>query len=98
MKEMVQKQWQIMMEYCGQIKNIEEGIDPKNLQEITIKYHSDHRKHKHELIEEPNKQVNRVFIHKKLAIKVIVDCRATSAQKFRTRLGFKQYDVVLTKT
>ena len=33
----------------------------------------------------------------KLAIKVIVDCRTTMACRFRTRLGFKQYDVILTK-
>ena len=26
-----------------------------------------------------------------------MDCRATSTHKFRTRLGFKQYDVILTK-
>ena len=26
-------------------KHIEEGLGHKNLQEITIKYHSDHRKH-----------------------------------------------------
>ena len=26
-----------------------------------------------------------------------MDCRKTSAQKFRTRLGFKQYDIILTK-
>ena len=26
-----------------------------------------------------------------------MDCRKTSAHKFRTRLGFKQYDVILTK-
>ena len=26
-----------------------------------------------------------------------MDCRTTSAHKFRTRLGFKQYDVILTK-
>ena len=26
-----------------------------------------------------------------------MDCRTTSAHKFRARLGFKQYDVVLTK-
>ena len=33
---------------------------------------------------------------KKLAIKVIMNCRKTS-HKFRTRLGFKQYDVMLRK-
>ena len=26
-----------------------------------------------------------------------MDCRTTSTYKFRTRLGFKQYDVILTK-
>ena len=26
-----------------------------------------------------------------------MDCRTTSAHKFRTRLGLKQYDVILTK-
>ena len=26
-----------------------------------------------------------------------MDCRITSAHKFRTKLGFKQYDVILTK-
>ena len=26
-----------------------------------------------------------------------MDCRTTAAHKFRARLGFKQYDVVITK-
>ena len=42
-------------------------------------------------------QVNRIFINEKLAIKVIIDCRTTSAHEFRTRLGFEQYDVISTK-
>ena len=62
-----------------------------------IKYHSDHRNHRYELVEEPKKQVNRIFTDEKLAIKAIMDCKTTSAHKFRTRLGFKQYDVILTK-
>ena len=33
-------------------KHIEEGIDHKNLREITIKYHSDHRKHRYNLVTE----------------------------------------------
>ena len=61
-------------------KHIEEGLD--------------HRKHKYELVEEPKKQYNRISIYKKLAIKVIMDSRTTSAQKFRSR--FTQYDVILT--
>ena len=41
--------------------------------------------------------MNTTFIDEKLAIKVITYCRKTSPHKFRTRLGFKQYDVILTK-
>ena len=54
-------------------------------------------KHRYELVDEPKKQCNTIFIDEKLTIKVIMDCRTTSAHKFRTRLGFKQYDVILTK-
>ena len=34
-------------------KHVEEGVDHKNLREITIKYRSYHRKHRYELAEEP---------------------------------------------
>ena len=34
---------------------------------------------------------------KEFAIKVIVDCRTKPAYKFRTKLGFKQYNPILTK-
>ena len=64
---------------------------------ITTKYNSNHTKHKYELVEQPKKQVNRIFIDKRLATKVIMDCRTMLAHRFRTRLGFKQYDVILTK-
>ena len=43
------------------------------------------------------KQSNRIFIDEKLATKVIIDSRAAAAHKFWTILGFKQYDVILTK-
>ena len=43
------------------------------------------------------KQWNRIFINKKLAIKVIMDCRTTSADKFIRRSWFKQSGVILTK-
>ena len=76
------------------MRNMKGGIDHKNLREITIKFHSDHRKYRYELIEEPKKQINRIIIDEKGAIKVITDCRTTSAHKFGTRLGFKQCDVI----
>ena len=69
----------------------------KTLQVTTVKYPSDYRKHTYELVDESKKLPNRIFIHKGLATKVIMDCGKTAAQKFRTRLGFRQYDVILTK-
>ena len=78
-------------------KHTEEELDHKTLRAFTTKYHSDHRKHRYELVEQPKKQCNIIFIDEKLTITVIMDCRTTPARKFRTRLGFKQYDVILTK-
>ena len=43
------------------------------------------------------KQSNKIFILKELATKVIMDCRTTVADKFRARLGFKQYNAILNK-
>ena len=78
-------------------KHIEEELDHQKFQEITTKYYSDHRKHRYELVTEPKKEYSMIFIDEKLAIKVIMDCRTTSAYKFRTRLGFKWYNVILIK-
>ena len=66
-----------------------EELDPKNLREIAIIYSSNYRKHRYELVEEPKKQCNRIFIAEKLAINVIMDCRIKTAQKCKTILGFK---------
>ena len=62
----------------------------------TAKYISNHRKHRFELVDEQKKQPNRIFINKESIIKVIIDCRTMAVHKFRTILGFKQYDVILT--
>ena len=42
-------------------RHIEKKLDHKNLRAITIKYCSDYRKHRFELVEEPKKQPNRIF-------------------------------------
>ena len=34
-------------------KHIEEELNHKKLREITIKYHSNHRRHRYEVVEEP---------------------------------------------
>ena len=79
------------------MKIVEEWLDHNNLREITIRYHLHHRKHRYEIVAEPRKQCNGIFIDEELAIRVIMDCRTTLAYKFRTRLGFKQCDFILTK-
>ena len=56
-----------------------EGLDQKNLQVTTVKYPSGHRKHRYELGDELKKQPNIIFIHKQLANKAIMDCRAIAA-------------------
>ena len=56
-------------------KHLEEGIDHTNVQEITTKYHSNHRKHRYERVKKPKKQCNKIFTNKRLAIKIIMDCR-----------------------
>ena len=76
-------------------KHIQEGLDHKHLREIATNYISSHRNYKYKLVEEPEKQCNEIYIDKKIAIKLIMDCRTTSAHK--ARLGFKQDDVILTK-
>ena len=70
-----------------------------------VSFRSQNRKHRYELVEnnELRKQCNIIFIDEKsnqqkvLAVKVIMDCRTASAHKFRTRLSFKRYYVILTK-
>ena len=66
-------------------KLIEEGLDNKHLREITTKYHSDHRKHRCELVEKQKKQINWIFMNEQLAPKMIMDCRATLVHKFRKK-------------
>ena len=45
-------------------KHIEEGLDHKNLREITVKYHSDHRKQRYELVGEPKNNATEVLLTK----------------------------------
>ena len=78
-------------------RHIKDRLDDKNLYMTTRKYLSDHRRHRHGHVDEPKKQRNRIFINKESAIKVIMNCTTTGANKLRTRLGSKKYDVISTK-
>ena len=83
------------MEFCGWMKKDMEGLDHKNLRVTTVKYLSGHRKHRYGLVDEPKKQPKRTFICNELATKVIMGCRTTATHKFRTRLRFKQYVILI---
>ena len=74
--------------------HIEEGIRHNKLRGITIKDHSEHRKYRCELREEPKSQCNKIIIDEKLGTKVIMYCRTTLVNKFWKRLGLKQCDVI----
>ena len=78
-------------------KHIEEGLDHKYLWVTTVNYLSDYRKGRYNLVVEPKKQPNKIFLHKRIANKVTKDCRTTAGRKPKTRLGFKQCDVIFTK-
>ena len=45
-------------------EHIEERFDHKSVRMITIKYLSNHLKHRYELVDEPKKQHNTIFIDK----------------------------------
>ena len=44
------------------------------------------RRHRYDLVDGSEKQTNRIFVGKVLAIKVIMDYTTTAADKFRTKL------------
>ena len=77
-------------------KHIEKRLDHKKTQATTAKYFSVYIKHIYELVDEPKKHSNRIFIRKESVTKVNTDCRTTAAQTVKPRLGVKQYDVILS--
>ena len=52
-----------------------EKLDQKSLVVITRIYCLDYRKHRFELADKQKKQPNRRFLHKYLAVKIIMNCR-----------------------
>ena len=97
-KRRSKKPWNLCkIHYIKMVDISSKTYEYKNLRKITTKYNSNQRKYRYELVQEQNKQCNRIFIDEKLAVKVILDCTATSFHKLRTRLGFKQHNAILTK-
>ena len=78
-------------------KHIEAQLDHSNLTMITGKYSKDRRKERQKLQNCGKHPPCRIFVREDLGIQVIMDCRTIAAADFRTRLGFKQYDPIMTQ-
>ena len=78
-------------------KHIERKLGHKNLQFIINKYDKMYKKHRHELVNDPKKQPNRIFLRSDLALKIIMNCRADESCNLKRNLGFRLHDVIITK-
>ena len=78
-------------------KHMAEQLSHANLVVITRRYHPKYRKDRHQLIDNPKNQPNRIFLHRVIAIGVIKDCRTAEACNFKRSLGFELHDVFNTK-
>ena len=77
-------------------KHIEQELEHSNLREVTTKYSLGLR-NKRQKLEECDKQQCRRFLREDFAIKIIMDCRTTYAVNFKSKLGFNQYDPIMTQ-
>ena len=55
-------------------KHIKETLGHKNLPAITNKYDQVYKKHRHELVNKPKKQLNKRFSRSYLALRTIMNC------------------------
>ena len=77
--------------------NIKDQLIHSNLAAVTLQYPLKYRKQRQELQNCGNCQPCRIFLKESLAMQIIIDCRTTPEVNFRTRLGFHQYDPIMTK-
>ena len=77
-------------------RHVEKKLGHKNLPALTNQYPKEYKKQRSEL-NESTEQPNRRFIHVKLALKVIMNCRTDKSCKFKKTLGFKIHDAINTK-
>ena len=77
-------------------KHIEKQMGHSALRDITNQYPPEFKKQRHEL-QDCSKQPCRKSLKEDFAIQIIMDCRTTPAVKFKTKLGFNQYDPIMTQ-
>ena len=77
--------------------NIKDQLKHSNLAAATLQYSSELRKQKQELQDCGNYQPCRRSLEEDFAMQIIMDCRATPAVNFETKLGFNQHDPIMTQ-
>ena len=60
-------------------RHLKESLDHANLRAVARWYHSKYRSSRFKLVDGRKKQPNRIFLHEKLAIKVIMIFRTVDA-------------------
>ena len=78
-------------------KHIEEELGHKNLLAVTNKFDPDYKKHRYQLVDDPEKQPNRRFLCSDLVLKMIMNCRTDESCNLKKKLGFNLHDVINTK-
>ena len=78
-------------------KHIEEELGHKNLLAVTNKFDPDYKKHRYQLVDDPEKQPNRRFLCSDLVLKMIMNCRTDESCNLKKNLGFNLHDVINTK-
>lgn len=86
MKSIQKKDW--FMKICQSLL----GIISQNTENIDMNQWMNQKTAKQTISKRRNRK-----IEEKLAIKIIMVCRTIAAHKFRARLRFKQYNMILTK-
>ena len=74
--------------------NIKDQLKHLNLAAVTLQYSSELRKQRQELQDCGNYQPCRRFLEEDL---IIMDFRTTPAVNFKTKLGFRQHDPLMTQ-
>ena len=75
----------------------EEQLGHQHLPAITNKSDKIYKKHRYELVDEPIKQPNRIFLRTDLALKIIMDCRTDESCSLKRNLGLKSHGLINTK-
>ena len=78
-------------------KHIETQLEHSHLLAVTNKYSSKYKKQRQELQNCDDYQSCRRLLEEDFTIQIVMDCRTTPAVNFKTRLGFKQHDPIMSQ-